>query len=132
MRYHPGYAMHPIQTSLTARSPWGWRPALVTAVDGGQGTAEYFDEEGGVNFWHHKPLDVEPGTPVRVHERYSVLEISDAWLSVRIDSGIGAVPEPEDPSLWAAETGGAFTNVVTGDAIRISPDVWRRLRDNGR
>ena len=128
LRYHPGYAMHHIQAGLTARTPWGWRPAVLTAVDGGHGTAEYFQEHGTVAFWHHKPLDVEPGTPVRVHEQFSVLEISDAWLNVRIDAGVGAVPEPEDPSLWAAEVGGAITNAATGDAMRISPEVFRRLR----
>lgn len=130
--YHPGYAMHFIQARLAATTPWGWRPAILTAVDGGHGTASYFQEQGTVTFWHHRPLHAEPGTPIRVHERYHVLEISDAWLNVRIDSGIGAVPEPADPSLWAAEMGGAIVNAATGDGIRISPEVMRRLRDRER
>ena len=125
--FHPGYCLHAGHARQLATTPWGWRAATVTSAAGGRATALYVDG-GTVTLWHHRDLGLTVGEPVRVHEEHHGLEIVDAWLNVRIDAGVGPVPEPEQPHLWAAEVPGVVINQATGDGIRISPDVAARLR----
>ncbi|HSE09615.1 MAG TPA: hypothetical protein VLB29_13195 [Nocardioidaceae bacterium] len=127
--YSPGYAMHWIHARQLAIRPWGWRPAILTTVDGGSATAAYLTEDGTVTLWHHKPLVAEIGEPVRVHEEFHAVEIHDAWLNVRIEDGIGAVPDPRDATLWAPEVPHVIVNAAIGDGIRISPELVRRQRN---
>jgi hypothetical protein len=128
--YAPGHLMHPLQGRSLATTPWGWRPAVVTAVDAHTVTAAYLHDDTVVECWHHRALagEVAPGEPVRVHEQHHGLEVGDTWINVRIDAGAGPAPRPERPELWAAEIPGVLVNQATGQGMRISPEVARRLR----
>jgi hypothetical protein len=128
--FNPGYLMHPSHGRMLATTPWGWRPALIVEVSEHTAVAEYVQDEGRVRLWHHTSLTsyCVIGEPVRVHEGHHGLEIEDFWLNVRIDAGIGAVPDPADPELWAAEQYGVIINAANGQGIRISPDVMRQFK----
>lgn len=121
--YRPGHAMHFIHANVVGRSPWGWRPGTVRRVDGQAATVDYVLEEGAVEVWRHAGFaNLKPGTPVRVHEGLHALELTGAWLNVEVRSGIGPVPEPEHPELWAAETTRVVvTDLRTGTAVREVP-----------
>jgi hypothetical protein len=129
--FAPGHLMHPIQARLLAETPWGWRPAVVSHVDGLRARASYvLDGAGVVAFWHEQRIHMEwleVGLPVRVHEQHHALEVDDAWLNIRVDSGIGPVPAPEHPELWAGEAYGVVLNAATGQGIRIDPELLRRF-----
>jgi hypothetical protein len=123
-KYLPGWHLHPIQARLVDATPWGWRPARILALDGQVVTAAYVSEHGTVTFWHHRDLrkELHIGQLVRVHERFHVLATDDAWLNVRIDAGMGPVPDPPGSSLLDAGPPGAVVNMATGRGIRISPE----------
>jgi hypothetical protein len=130
-QFEPGRLMHPSQARLLAEAPWGWRPAVVTHVDGLRAQASYVLDDGEVTLWHEQRVHMEwleVGLPVRVHEKHHALEVDDAWINVRIDSGIGAVPRPEHPELWSGEVYGVVLNAATGQGIRIDPELLRRFR----
>lgn len=102
--YRPGHDLHVIHAKRIAKSPWGWRPGTVTAYVDGLVTVDYVFEDGTIELWHSRPVPVEPGTPVRVHERYYALEVAGAWFNVEVRrGGLGAVPDPDEPDLWARE-----------------------------
>lgn len=117
--YHPGHHMHPIQARLAGESPWGWRAGLVRSYRELVAVIDYVDEDGSITLWHATDLGLVPGTPVRVHESYHVLEVGLAWLSYeRRDGGLGSVPEPAHPDLWAPERSTPITAVATGVSYR--------------
>lgn len=77
--------------------------------------------EGAAVLWHHRSLEAEisVGEPLRAHERYYVIGAPMGWLSVRVESGIGPVPEPPDISLWSAEQSFAVVDLATGRGIAV-------------
>lgn len=102
--YAVGHRLHLIQAKLLVGSPWQWRRGLLRSNDGATLAVDYNGgafggdpggDPGGssVVLWHHAPLELTPGDPVRVHERWSGLAIGDVWHSVRRESGgLGPVP----------------------------------------
>jgi hypothetical protein len=109
--YMPGHAMHVIHANRLARTPWGWRDATVLSVDGGLVRVAYLSEPGTAEMWHHRSLDdvLTVGTSVRVHERLHAIGGAFGWANVEVRSGLGPVPEPEQPAVWHAETVDAAT-----------------------
>jgi hypothetical protein len=120
--YRPGHHLHFIQAKLTARTPWNWRPGVVREYANHEVTIDYTIEDGFVVLWHNTYLAVTRGTPVRVHEQHRILEIAGAWFNrAQHSQGLGAVPDPEHPELWAAEVPVVVTDIatvrgLTGDA----------------
>ena len=98
----PGHHTHWIHAKHVGRTPWGWRDAVVTGVDGGWTTVAYVESGHAVRLWHHVELAAElaVGAPVRVHEGYYVLGGPFGWVNVVVDGGLGPVPEPADPAAW--------------------------------
>ena len=100
MGYGDGHLMHPIRARHTGEQPWGWRDAVVESVDGHYATVRYLSAEHTVpRLWHHHDLTgwVRPGDPVRLHERCRVLGADRGWLTVKVDDGLGSVPDPAGP-----------------------------------
>lgn len=98
--YQAGHDLHVIHARRIAESPWGWRSGTVTSYVDELLTVDYVFEDGTVEIWHNRLVPVEPGTPVRVHERYYALELAGVWFNVELcRGGLGAVPEPEEPDL---------------------------------
>jgi len=100
--YAAGHLVHFIQARLVGESPWGWRDAVVTGIEGLTVYLEYLHEVGQPECWHHRSLSdvLEPGAPVRLHERYHVLGCPAGWFSVHISDGLGAIPTPDDTAAW--------------------------------
>jgi hypothetical protein len=125
--YRPGHLMHVIHASRLARTPWGWRDALVSGVTRTGVTVRYLEADHELTLWHHRDLrdDVPVGSPVRVHEGYYALGWPGGWANVRIEGrGLGAVPEPADPIAWAAGQGSggpavAAVDLATGLAVAV-------------
>lgn len=124
--YAVGHRLHLIQAKLLAGSPWQWRHGRLRSNDGATLAVDYNGgafggDPGGssVVLWHHAPLELAPGDPVRVHERWSGLAIGDVWHSVRRESGgLGPVPAPDDADTWPHE----FVVVDLGAGVgRASP-----------
>lgn len=119
--FRAGHATHPIQAAHAGASPWGWRDAVVTGVDGLTVTADYVWEAGTVVLWHHEPLRgvLAPGSLLRVHERCHLVGTPGGWLNVRVTGGCGPVPVPDDPGLWRAETSAGIVDLATGRAVAV-------------
>lgn len=100
----PGHAIHWIQAKLVGKTPWGWRDGTVAAKDGKWITVAYLDG-GTARCWHHQDLgdEITVGMPVRLHEQFGVMTILSGMICVNCVEGLGAVPEPADPALWAAQ-----------------------------
>ena len=122
--YRPGHNTHWIHAKHVGRTPWGWRDGVVTDVRGLVVAVRYLIEDHDVRLWHHEDLfpEVRHGDPVRVHERYYVLGGAFGWLNVVVSGGLGAVPEPADPSAWAAEVTGGVQDMGTGRGLALD---WR-------
>jgi hypothetical protein len=121
--------MHHIHARLTGESPWGWRDAQVLAANGHVLHLTYLLEPGRPRVWHHAPLAPQcpPGTPVRLHERFSVLGTPAGWIHVVVEDGVGAVPVPDNPDLWAAERKHGAVNLATGTGLALDhPDGEER------
>jgi hypothetical protein len=120
-RYHPGHNTHWIHAKHVGRSPWGWRDGVVTALSGQHLTVRYLVEDAEVRLWHHEDLsgEVTVGAPVRVHERLHVLGGPFGWLNVTVDGGLGAVPEPAEPALWADQVTSGVQDLSTGRALAL-------------
>jgi hypothetical protein len=113
--YGPGHHLHVINAKFAGRTPWGWHDGVVTDIHDGDVVTRYVESGHRVRVWHHAPLPgLEVGVPVRVHEQYAVLGGAFGWAKVAVDDGLGPVPEPEQPELWAAETSVAVVNLGTG------------------
>lgn len=104
--FWPGHALHFMHAHRLGQTPWGWRDATVVSVAGGLVRAAYLAEEGGVEMWHHASLEevLPVGTPLRVHERLHAVGGPFGWANVEIRSGLGPLPEPEEPARWDAGT----------------------------
>ena len=116
--YAHGFDMHVIQAGLAARRPWGWRDGLVTSYAEGVAVVDYVSEPGTIEVWHSRDLSLAPGSAVRVHEGVHVLDTGGGWWNVLVRAGgLGAVPEPEHPELWAGEEQVVVTEVATGRGV---------------
>ena len=116
--YTYGFDIHPIQAKLAARHTWGWRNALVTTYAEGVATIDYVAAPGSIELWHSSDLGLAPGSAVRVHEGLHVLDTGRGWWNVEVRAGgLGAVPVPEHPELWAAEQQVVVTEVATGRGV---------------
>ena len=113
-----GFDIHPIQAKLAARDAWGWRNGLVTTYAEGVATIDYVSDPGTIEVWNPRDLGLAPGSAVRVHEGVHVLDTGRGWWNVEVRAGgLGAVPEPEHPELWAAEQQVVVTEVATGRGV---------------
>ena len=119
--YVDGHCTHWIHAERVGGTPWGWRDAVVSGVDGGWITATYVESGCQVQLWHHADLAGEAagGEPVRVHEQYHVLGGPFGWLNVVVRGGLGAVPEPADPAVWAPLATGGVQDLSTGRALAL-------------
>lgn len=117
--FRGGHNTHVVQARLVGESPWGWRDAIVTDVDGLKASLDYVLEEGSPVVWHHRSWagQVAAGDPVRLHERYAVLGTPAGWFSVVVTGGLGDVPTPADPAWWAAETSAGIVDLDSGIGI---------------
>ncbi|MDQ6687686.1 MAG: hypothetical protein M3Z50_08775 [Actinomycetota bacterium] len=130
--YNRGHQIHFIQARHVGESPWGWRDATITDIDEGKVLLAYVHEDGNPVVWHHRPLSgvLSAGEVVRLHEGLRVLGTPSGWFCVAIEHGLGAVPEPDEPALWAAETSLGIVDLSTGNAVgtdhqREQPDEQR-------
>jgi hypothetical protein len=100
-------------------TPWGWRDAVVTRLDGLEVALSYVYEDGAPLLWHHRPLHnvLAEGDTVRLHEKYNVVGVPAGWFNVEIEHRIGDVPHPDEPGLWAAEMTGVVVDISTGIAL---------------
>ena len=128
-----GHLMHWIHTKRIGESPWGWRDGTVNGVDGRWLTVRYLMEPGHVRVWHHESLAdvIALGSPVRVHEEYHALGGLFGWVNVLLDSGVGQVPAPEDPSPWAAEMTVGVTDLASGRALPMDHTATDDPDDRG-
>lgn len=119
--YAPGHNTHCIHAKHVGRSPWGWRDGLVALIDGHWLHISYVGDSGEVRVWHHEALgdEVAVGDPVRVHEGLHVLGGPFGWLNVIAQGGLGAVPEPAEPALWADEVTRGVQDLSTGRALAL-------------
>lgn len=113
--YRPGHAMHPIHARLLGEQPWGWRDGIVRASGEGTHVIDYLAESGEITVRSTLLAQIAAGSPVRVHERLHALAHGSTWYSVQRDSGgLGPVPEPEHPELWAAEAVPGIVDLARG------------------
>ena len=119
--YSDGHAIHAIHARRVGETPWGWRDAVVAEADGRTLMVDYLLFDGGATVWHHFSLEEElpVGSLLRVHERFHVIGAPIGWLNVRLDQGIGAVPEPDNASLWRPESSPAVVDLGSGRAIAL-------------
>ncbi len=123
--YHPGHNTHWIHAKHVGRTPWGWRDAVVSRIDGRWLRAAYVENGHEVQLWHHVELadELSVGTPVRVHEQYYVLGGPFGWLNVLVRGGLGPVPTPNSTGAWQREMTGGVQDMSTGRALALD---WRR------
>ena len=119
--FHAGHHIHPIHARHVGETPWGWRDGVVTAVHGSDVTVQYLETDHVLRVWHHRPLPVVVGDPVRVHERYYVVSGSWGWASVVVTGGLGAVPEPAAAELWRPERSVPVVDLSTGHGLPEEP-----------
>ncbi len=119
--YWAGHNTHWIHAKHIGRTPWGWRDAAVTGIDGRWLTVDYVLDSGTLRLWHHTALRAElpVGSPVRVHEQYYVLGSPLGWLNVIIEGGPGPVLKPMVPAPRAGQTTGGVQDLATGRALAL-------------
>ena len=119
--YLPGHHTHWIHAKHVGRTPWGWRDAVVSGLDGGWTTVTYVETGRQVRLGHHADLagEADVGAPVRLHERYYVLGGPFGWLNVVVEGGLGPVPEPADPAAWERRMTGGVQDLRTGRALAL-------------
>ena len=117
--FRAGHNVHFIQARKAGQSPWGWRDAMVTGIGGLEVHLAYVAEDAEPVVWHHRSLgeQVSVGAPVRLHEEYFVLGTSIGWFSVVVRDGLGPVDQPEETSLWDADSSPGIVDVATGIAL---------------
>jgi hypothetical protein len=121
-KYHPGHDLHFIHAKHLGGTPWGWRPGTVSEVREDGVRVDYLLEPGAVDVWHHEVLPVVVGTPVRVHEQFHGFDVDGSWLNVRLTGGLGAVPQPVEPGIWADEARSAVVvDLARGEAVVPAP-----------
>jgi hypothetical protein len=120
--YAPGHQVHWIHAGRVGKTPWGWRDGVITAVSAdGWLDVDYVLETGRVRGWHHEDLtgELASGDPVRVHEGYWMLGAPSGWFSLRVTSGLGAVPQPEDLGQFAGQFSAGVVDLSTGRAVAV-------------
>jgi len=119
--YLPGHQTHWIHAKHIGRTPWGWRDAIVSGLDGWWLTVAYLGSSRQVRLWHHADLagELQAGAPVRVHEQYGVLGGAFGWLNVVIEGGLGPVPDPADPAAWEHRMTSGVQDLGTGRALAL-------------
>jgi len=120
--YLPGHNMHAIQAKRIGQAPWGWRDAVVLAIDGLSLQLRYVAEDVVFAAWHHADLSewLEPGTPVRVSQSAgSVLQGSLGQVCLATDSPLDAVPEPEDLEAWKSRMSWGVVDLATGRGVNL-------------
>ena len=117
--YSAGHNVHFIHAKHIARTPWQWRDALVTEVNGDTVAVAYVESGHELSLWHHRPLGdvLSVGSPVRLHEKYYVIGGPFGWISVVISNGLGTLPEPDSPELFAADVVVPVVDLHTGRAL---------------
>ena len=122
--YRPGHNTHWIHAKHVGRTPWGWRDGVISAVDGLVLSVRYLQQDHDLRVWHHESLsgEVRVNDPVRVHEQHHALGGPFGWVNVVLRGGLGEVPEPADPSAWAAEVTGGVQDMGTGRGLALD---WR-------
>lgn len=122
--YGSGHQMHFIHAKQVGLRPWGWRDGVVTGREGEWIGIGYVGEAGGVRVWHHRDLaaEIRLGDPVRVHEELHAVAGPFGWLNVAFVGGLGPVPEPAAPELWASETSPGIVDAATGRGVAIDHD----------
>jgi hypothetical protein len=121
VKYWPGYAMHFIHAGHVGRRPWGWREGVIRNSHDGTHVIDYVLEDGFIEVWSAYCPNLEPGTPVRMHEEYFALDVNGRWFNVRKDSeGLGPVPEPVEPALWSDEFSVGLVDNASGEGIGVA------------
>ncbi len=126
--YYPGHNTHWIHAGHVSRTPWGWRDAVVSGIDGCRLAVIYVDGGREVQLWHHEELadELAVGAPVRLHEQYHVFGGPFGWLNVVVRGGLRPVPAPADASAWEREMTGGVQDMRTGRALALD---WRQDGD---
>ena len=57
--------------------------------------------------------------PLQLDRTTTLLDTGNGWISVRTEGGLGAVAEPADPELWAAEVNTTITDLHAGRGIVV-------------
>lgn len=119
--YWPGHHMHFIHAKLIGQTPWGWRDGVVAQLASQWVEVEYTEEDGRVSLWHHRPVSagLAAATLVRVHEEYHALGSRAGWLNVLVEGGLGPVPSPVDPAVWADEMTAGVVDLSTGRGLAL-------------
>ncbi len=119
--YWPGHHTHCIHANHVGQRSWGWRDAIVTAIAGHWLDVDYVHETASLRLWHHEALtgELAVGDPVRVHEEYHLLGGPFGWLNVIVEGGLGAVPQPAEPALWAHQMTAGVQELSTGRALPL-------------
>lgn len=115
--YTRGHNLHWRFARLVGESPWGWRDAIVQKA-GANGVVHlrYLVEDAHVITWQHQDLTglVTAGDLVRLHEEQNVLGGGFGWAHVKVHKGLGPVPAPAEPALWAPEMTAGIVDLTTG------------------
>lgn len=129
IRYSPGHHMHFIHAGRIAATPWGWRDGVVrSSDDAGHHVIDYALEPGHIEVWSEFCPQLQPGTPVRVHERYWAMDVAGNWFNVRKDSpGLGPVPEPDDLTPWIGSP--RVVAVSNAEGVGLGPEPHRERPD---
>lgn len=119
--FRPGHNTHCIHAKYIGRTPWGWRDSVVSSLDGHWVMVDYVLESAQLRLWHHTRFtdELHVGELVRVHEQYHVLGGLFGWLNVIVAGGLGAVPEPAEPALWAELVTGGGQDLSTGRGLAL-------------
>ena len=115
-----GHRFHWIHTMRLAETPWGWRDGVVSAVEDGWITVDHLAEDGHARLWHHEDLGAPVGTLVRVHEQWMGLSGRFGIVNAFITEGVGEVPTPEHPELWAQEQSVGVFDSSTGRGVDLA------------
>lgn len=116
--YSPGHLMHHIQASHLGREPWGWRDGVVRSSGDGTHRLDYVHEDGSITVYSAILDELEVGLPVRVHEDLHALSATGTWYNVLVlTPGLGAVPTPIAPELWAAEASVGVVDLAAGAGV---------------
>lgn len=54
-----------------------------------------------------------------MHEQYHVLGGPFVWVNVVLTGGLGRVPEPAEPRLWAAQVVAPVVDLATGRGVAM-------------
>jgi hypothetical protein len=120
--YANGHNMHFIHARHVGETPWGWRDGVVDALlPYGWVQIVYVDQPAVVKVWHHQPLRglVRRGDPVRLNENWWALGGPFGWVNVLVRGGLGKVPDPVAPEIWASEITGGVVDLSTGRGLAL-------------